>query len=230
MRQITYVLNMSTKSPKNQWNFKTSGTLSKCGMDEGIDVCVQKDLMILSCLWLLLFSCVQSCPTLCSHMDCSMQASLSHGVCSWSMLKFMPVESVMPSNHLILCCPRLLLSSIFPSIMVFSNKSALRIRWPKYWSFSFSINPSIKYSGFISLKIDWLDLLAFQEILQSLLQHHSLKIIEWERLEISSRKLEISREHIYGYIYIYIYIYIRQEYLYYMLHCLLFQSGEFHDG
>ena len=142
MRQITYVLNMSTKSPKNQWNFKTSGTLSKCGMDEGIDVCVQKDLMILSCLWLLLFSCVQSCPTLCSHMDCSMQASLSHGVCSWSMLKFMPVESVMPSNHLILCCPLLLLSSIFPSIMVFSNKSALRIRWPKYWSFSFSISPS----------------------------------------------------------------------------------------
>ena len=85
------------------------------------------------------------------------------------------IESVMPSNHLILCCPLLLPSSIFPSIRVFSNESALRIRWPKYWSFSFDISPSNEHSGLISFRIDWLDLLAVQGTLKSLLQHHSSK-------------------------------------------------------
>ena len=85
------------------------------------------------------------------------------------------IESVIPSNHLILCCPLLLLPSIFPSNMAFSNESALRIRWPKYWSFSFSICPSNEHSGLISFRIDWLDLLALQGTLKSLLQHHSSK-------------------------------------------------------
>ena len=87
----------------------------------------------------------------------------------------MSIESVMPSNHLILCCPLLLLPSIFPSIRVFFSESALYIRWPKYWSFSFSISPSSDYSGFISFRIDWFDLLAVQGTLKSLLQHHSVK-------------------------------------------------------
>ena len=87
----------------------------------------------------------------------------------------MSIKSVMPSNHLILCCPLLLLPSIFPSIRVFSNESILCIRWPKYWSFSFSISPTNEYSGLISFRMDWLDLLAFQETLKSLLQHHSSK-------------------------------------------------------
>ena len=81
----------------------------------------------------------------------------------------------MPSNHLILCCPRLLLPSIFPSIRVFSNQSALRIRWPKYWSFSFNISPSNEHSGLISFRMDWLDILALQGTFKSLLQHHSSK-------------------------------------------------------
>ena len=89
----------------------------------------------------------------------------------------MSIESVMPSNHLILCCPLLLLPSIFPSIRVFSNESVLRIRWPKDWSFSFSISPSNEYSGLISFRMDCLDLLAVQRTLKSLLQHHSSKNI-----------------------------------------------------
>ena len=93
---------------------------------------------------------------------------------SWSLLKLMSIESVMPSNHLILRHP-LLLPSIFSSIRVFSNESALLIRWPKYWSFSFSISPSNEYSGLISFRMDWLDLLAIQGTLKSLLQHHSSK-------------------------------------------------------
>ena len=93
---------------------------------------------------------------------------------SWTPPKPMSIESVMPSNHLILC-PPLLLPSIFPSIRVFSNESALRIRWPKYWSFSFSISPSNEYSGLISFTMDCLDLLAVQGTLKSLLQHHSSK-------------------------------------------------------
>ena len=87
----------------------------------------------------------------------------------------MSIQSVMPSNHLILCHPPLLLPSIFPSIRVFSNKSALHIRWPKYWSFSFNISPSNEYSGLISFRMDWLDLLTVQGTLKSLLQHHSSK-------------------------------------------------------
>ena len=102
------------------------------------------------------------------------QASLSI-TNSLSLLKLMSIESVMPSTHLILCRPLLLLLSIFPSIRVFSNESVLHIRWSKYWSFSFSISLSNEYSGLISFRIDWLDLLAVQETLKSLLQHHSSK-------------------------------------------------------
>ena len=102
------------------------------------------------------------------------QASLSI-TNSQSLLKFMSIELVMPSNHLILRHPLLLLPSIFPSIRVFSNESVLRIRWQKYWSFSFSISPSNKYSGLISFRMDWLDLLAVQGTLKSPLQHHSSK-------------------------------------------------------
>ena len=101
------------------------------------------------------------------------QASQSFTI-SWSLLKLMSIESVMPSNHLILCCP-LLLPSIFPSIRVFFNESALRISWPKYWSFSFSISASNEHSGLISFRTDWFELLAVQGTLKSLLQHHSLK-------------------------------------------------------
>ena len=102
------------------------------------------------------------------------QASLSI-TNTWSLHKLMSIESVMPSNHLVLCHPLLLLPSIFPSIRVFSNESALCIRWPKYCGFSFNISPSNEHSGLISLRMDWLDLLALQETLKSLLQHHSSK-------------------------------------------------------
>ena len=102
------------------------------------------------------------------------QASLSK-TNSWSLLKFMSIESVMPSNHLILCHPLLLLPSIFPSIRIFSNESVLRIRWPKYWSFSFSISPANEHPGLISFRMDRLDLLAVQGTLKSLPQHHSSK-------------------------------------------------------
>ena len=94
---------------------------------------------------------------------------------SWSLLKLISIESVTPSNHLILCCPLLLQPSIFPSIRVFSNESVLYIRWPKYWSFSFSVSPSNEHPGLISFMMDWLDLLAVQGTLKSLLQHHSSK-------------------------------------------------------
>ena len=102
------------------------------------------------------------------------QASLSI-TNSWSLLKIMSIELVMPSNHLILCHLLLLPPSVFPSIRVFSNQSVLRIRWPKYWSFNFSISPSNEYSGLISFRMDWLGLLAVQQTLKSLLQHHSSK-------------------------------------------------------
>ena len=102
------------------------------------------------------------------------QASLSI-TNSWSLHKLMSIELVMPSNHLILYHPILLLPSIFPSIRAFSNESVLCIRWPKYWSFSFSISPSNKHPGLISFRMDWLDLLAVQETRKSLLQHHSSK-------------------------------------------------------
>ena len=100
----------------------------------------------------------------------TLQVSLSI-INSWSLLKLRSIKSVMPSNHLILCCPLLLLLPIFLSIRVFSNKSALHIRWPKYWNFSFSTSPSNDYSGLISFRMDWFDLFAVQETLKSLLQH-----------------------------------------------------------
>ena len=106
------------------------------------------------------------------------QASLSSTL-SWSWFKFMSFESVMLSKHLILCHPLLLLLSIFSSIRVFSNESVLLIRWPKYWSFSFNISPSNEYSGLVSFRMDWLDLLAVQGTLKSLLQHHSSKASVW---------------------------------------------------
>ena len=116
-------------------------------------------------------SVAQSCPT---PWTAACQASLSINN-SQSLLKLMPIESAMPFNHLILRCPLLLPPSIFPRIRVFSNESALRIRWPKYWSFSFSISPFNEYSGLISFRIDWFDLLAVQGTLKSLLQHHCSK-------------------------------------------------------
>ena len=100
----------------------------------------------------------QSCPTLCDPMDATHQASLSISN-SWSLLKLMSIELVMPSNYLVPCHPLLLMPSIFPSIRVFFSVPALHIRWPKYWSFSFSVSPSNEYSGLISFKIDWFDLL-----------------------------------------------------------------------
>ena len=116
-------------------------------------------------------SVAQSCLILCSLMDCSTPGLLSI-TNSQSLLKLMSIESVMPSNHLILCWPLLLLPSIFPGIRVFSNESAVSC-WPKYWSFSFGISPSNEYSGLISFRMDWLDLLEVQGTLKSLLQHHS---------------------------------------------------------
>ena len=116
-------------------------------------------------------SCVQLFAT---PWTAARQASLSI-TNSWSLLKLMSIESVAPSNHLILCHPLLFLPSIFPSTRVFSNESVLRIRWPKYWSFSFSISPSNEYSGLIYFRMDCFDLLAVQRTLKSLLQHHSSK-------------------------------------------------------
>ena len=104
----------------------------------------------------------------------TLQASIT---ISRSLLKLMSIESVKPCNHFILCGPLLLLPLIFPSIRVFSNESALRIRWPKYWSFSFSISPSNEYSGLISLRTDWFDLLEVQGTLKNLLQNHSSKVL-----------------------------------------------------
>ena len=119
-------------------------------------------------------SVAQSCATLCNWVDGSTPGLPVHHN-SWSLLKLMSIESVMPSNHLILCHPLLLLPSIFPSIRVFSNESALHIRWPNYWSFSFNISPSNEHPGLISFRMDWLDLLAVQGTLKSLLQNHSSK-------------------------------------------------------
>ena len=119
-------------------------------------------------------SVAQSVQLFATPWTAAWQASLSI-TNSQGLLKLMSIELVMPSNHLILCHPLLLPTSIFPSIRVFSNESALRIRWPKYWSFSFSISPSNEYSGLISFRIDWLDLLLVQGPLKSLFQHHSSK-------------------------------------------------------
>ena len=127
----------------------------------------------------LKFSCIQfdsvtqPCPTLCDPMDCSTPGLPVYHQ-PQSLLKLKSIESVIPSNHLILFHPLLLLPSIFPSIRVFFNESVLHIRWPKYWSFSFSISPN-EYSGLISFRMDWLNLLAVQGTLKSLLQHHISK-------------------------------------------------------
>ena len=118
-------------------------------------------------------SVAQSCPTVWDSTDCNTPGFPVHH--QLPELKLMSIELVMPSNHLILCLPLLLLSSVFPSFRVFSNESVLHIRWPKYWSFSFSISPSNEYSGLISFRMDWFDLFAVQRTLKSLLQHHSSK-------------------------------------------------------
>ena len=142
-------------------------------------------------------SVAQSCPTFAAPWTAAHQASLCI-TNSWSWLKLMSLELVMPSNHLILCCPLLLPPPIFPSIRVFSKESVLRIRWSKYWSFSFNISPSNEHSGLISFRMDWLDLLAVQGTLKSLLQHHSSKapvlrcsaffIVQLSRLYMSTGK------------------------------------------
>ena len=125
--------------------------------------------------WTLQFSSVaQSSPTLCDPMDYSMLGFPVHHQLP-ELTQNLSIQLVMPSNHLILCRPPSLLPSIFPSIRIFSNESDLLTRWPKYWSFSFSISPSSEYSELISFRMDWLDLLAVQGILKSLLQHHSSK-------------------------------------------------------
>ena len=124
---------------------------------------LQSSVQSLSCVWLF------ATPWIAAH-----QASLSI-TSSWSSPKLMSIESVMPSSHLILCRPLLLLPPIPPSIRVFSNESTLRMRWPKYWSFSFSIIPSKEHQGLISFRMDWLDLLVAQGTLKSFLQHHSSK-------------------------------------------------------
>ena len=126
---------------------------------------IQKWYFVLCC------SVIQSCTTLCDPKDCSMSLSFT---ISQRLLNFMSIELVMSSNHLILYCPLLLRPSIFPSVRVFSNELALHIRWPKYWSFRFSIRLSNEYLGLISFRTDWVDFLAVQGTLKSLLQHHSL--------------------------------------------------------
>ena len=132
-------------------------------------------MLLLSGPYSVQFSSVaQSCPTLCDPMNCSTPASLSI-TNSQSLLKLMSIKLVMPSNHLILCHPLLLPPSIFPSIRVFSNGSVLHIRWPKDWSFSFSLSLSNEYSGLSSFRIDWLALLTVQGTLKSLFQHRSSK-------------------------------------------------------
>ena len=133
----------------------------------------------LSCVWLFVIP-----------WTAAYQASLSI-TNSWSLPKSMCTESVMPSSHLILCRPLLLLPSVFPSIKVFPNQSVLHIRWPEYWSFSFSISPSNEYSGLISFRMDWFDLLAVQGTLKSLLQHHSSKAsilwhLDFFRIQLTS--------------------------------------------
>ena len=153
------IANCTFKTRMNLSNCSKSGCEAKCSV---------------SPIW---FSVVQ----LLSHVrlfvtlwTAARQASLSFTI-SLSLRRLMFTESVMPSNHLVLCHSLLLLPSVSPSIRVFSNKLALYIRWPKYWSFSFSISPTNKYSGLISFRIDWFDLLAVQSTLKSLLQHHSSK-------------------------------------------------------
>ena len=126
--------------------------------------------------------------TLCDPMDCSTPGLPVHH-------QLMSIESVMPSNHLILCCPLLSLPSIFPSIRVFSNESVLHMRWPKYWCFSFSISLSNEYSRLVSFRMDWLDLLAVQGTLKSLLQHHSSKALILWRSALITVQLTSTHDH-----------------------------------
>ena len=125
-------------------------------------------------------SVTQMCLTLCGLWTAACQTSLFFSI-SQSLLRLMSIQSAMPSNHLILCHPLLLLPSVFPSIRVFFSESALHIKWLKYWSFSFSIGPSSEYSGLISFRIDWFDFLAVEGTLKSLLQHHSSKASIFQR-------------------------------------------------
>ena len=129
-------------------------------------------------------SVAKSYPTLCDPMDVAWLAPVSCTI-SWSFLRFMSVESMMLSNQLILCHPLLLPPSVFPSIRVSSNESVLHIRWPKYWSFIFGISPSREYSGLVSFRIDWFDLLVVQGTLKNLLQHHSSKTSSLWHLALS---------------------------------------------
>ena len=139
-----------------------------CSGEENLNFCVRESFLTvwdpkrMYSLALSFSSVALSCPTLCNTVD-------------YTLLKLMSIESVMPSNHLVLCCPLLLLPSIFPTIRVFSKESVLCTRGPKYWSFSFSIRLSNEYSGLISFRMDWIDLRAVQETLKSLLRHHSSK-------------------------------------------------------
>ena len=139
-------------------------------------------IFISSCCCLL----TKSCLTFETAGNAAHQASLFFTI-SWGLLKLMSIELVMPTNQLILYCPLLLPPSIFPSIRVFSNESALPIRWPMYWSFSFSISPYNEYSGLISFRMDWFDLLSVQGTLKSLLQHHRLKASDFFRAQPSLR-------------------------------------------
>ena len=140
---------------------------------------------------MLLFSCSVVSDSV-TPWTTACQASLSFTI-SQSFPKLMSIESVMPSNHLILCHPLLLLPSVFSNIRVFFSESALGIRWPQYWSFSFSISPFNEYSGLISFRFDWLDLLAVQGTLKSLLQHHSSKV-----LILQCSTFFIANSHIYS--------------------------------
>ena len=154
----------STRLPFNTQYYKNNKLITCIIVEKGkTQLTSVVVVQLLSCVLLFVTPCTAAC-----------QASPSFTI-SWGLLKFVFIESVMPSNHLIRCCPLLLLHSIFPSIRVFSNNSALRIRWPRYWSFSFSISHSNAYSGLISFRIDRFDLLAVQGNIKSLLQHHNSK-------------------------------------------------------
>ena len=169
---FSYLLNMNTLCQtlgtdgltKETWSLLNKLTIlwKKEGMNEGIEN-VFSSIQLLGHVWLF------ATPWITAH-----QASLSI-TNSWSSPKLMTIKSVMPSSHLILCCPLLLLPPIPPSIRVFSSESTLCMRWPKYWSFSFSISPSNEHPGLVSFRMGWLDLLAVQGTLKSLLQHHSSK-------------------------------------------------------
>ena len=145
----------------------------KCILTDGSIGAIFYDLLLVNWASKSSVQFTQSCPTLCDPMDCSTPGFPVHHQLT-ELTQIHVLESVMPSNHLILCRPLLLLPSIFPNIRVFSNESVLHIMWPKYWSFSCSTSPSNEYSGLISFRMDWLDLLAVQGTFKSLLQHLTL--------------------------------------------------------